>query len=182
MPTRRLGDRHVLYGEWAYAKHTIFYDRLPHYFLEFDVLDTATGDFLSTPRRRELLAGLPIVSVPVLAERAFDSVNDLAALIGPSAFKTPDWKAALAGAARAVDHCDADRTVAGTDPSPLMEGLYVKVEEGGRVAGRYKLIRASFLSAVIGSESHWVGRPIVRNLLAPGVDIFSPALARPGEG
>src|SRR5690242_9310920 len=43
----RLGCRHVLYGEWLYAKHTIFYDVLSHYFLEFDVLDTQEGVFLS---------------------------------------------------------------------------------------------------------------------------------------
>jgi hypothetical protein len=29
----RLGARYVLYGEWAYAKHTIYYDALPHHFL-----------------------------------------------------------------------------------------------------------------------------------------------------
>src|SRR5262245_1610883 len=43
-----LGDRYALYGEWLYAKHTIFYDRLPHYFLEFDVLDLQRDVFLST--------------------------------------------------------------------------------------------------------------------------------------
>src|SRR5262249_1702859 len=37
-----LGTRYVLYGEWLYAKHTLFYDRLPHYFLEVDVLDAHT--------------------------------------------------------------------------------------------------------------------------------------------
>ena len=62
----RLGPRYVVYGEWLSAKHTVFYDALPHYFLEFDVLDTETGQFLSTPRRRELLAGLAVVSVPVI--------------------------------------------------------------------------------------------------------------------
>ena len=61
-----LGTRYVLYGEWLYAKHTVFYDALPHYFLEFDVLDTTDGSFLSTGRRRALLADLPLVSVPVL--------------------------------------------------------------------------------------------------------------------
>ncbi len=35
-----LGGRYVMYGEWLYAKHTVFYDALPHYFFEFDVLDT----------------------------------------------------------------------------------------------------------------------------------------------
>jgi hypothetical protein len=45
-----LGSRYVLYGEWLYAKHTNFYDRLPHYFLHFDVVDTGDGVFLSTDR------------------------------------------------------------------------------------------------------------------------------------
>ena len=51
-----LTDRYVMYGEWMYAKHTIYYDALPHYFMEFDVLDTTTGEFLDTPRRAELLS------------------------------------------------------------------------------------------------------------------------------
>ena len=46
-----LGERYVMYGEWLYAKHTCFYDALPHYFMEFDVFDRVTGDFLSTARR-----------------------------------------------------------------------------------------------------------------------------------
>lgn len=28
-----LGNRHILYGEWLYAKHSVYYDNLPHYFL-----------------------------------------------------------------------------------------------------------------------------------------------------
>ena len=28
-----LEGRYVMYGEWMYAKHTVFYDALPHYFL-----------------------------------------------------------------------------------------------------------------------------------------------------
>lgn len=49
---RVLDCRYILYGEWMYAKHTVYYDRLPHYFLEFDVLDRETGYFLDTPSRR----------------------------------------------------------------------------------------------------------------------------------
>lgn len=62
----RLHSRYVMYGEWLYARHTIPYDQLPHYFLEFDVLDRETGVFLSTERRRAMLDGGPVVSVPVL--------------------------------------------------------------------------------------------------------------------
>ena len=53
-----LGTRYVMYDEWVYAKHTVFYDKLPHYFLEFDVLDRQTGRFLDTPSRCELLTPL----------------------------------------------------------------------------------------------------------------------------
>ena len=61
-----LGARYIMYGEWMYARHTVFYDWLPHYFLEFDILDRETGAFLDTPSRRALLEGLPVVGVPVL--------------------------------------------------------------------------------------------------------------------
>ncbi|HZS43587.1 MAG TPA: DNA ligase, partial [Blastocatellia bacterium] len=60
-----------------------------------------------------------------------------------------------------------------TDPSDLMEGLYIKVEEQGRVVERYKFIRESFLTAVIDSETHWLDRPIIPNQLREGVDIFA---------
>src|SRR5262249_38236617 len=60
-----IGERYIVYGEWCYAKHTVFYDALPHFFLEFDVFDRERGLFLSTPARRALLAELPITSVPV---------------------------------------------------------------------------------------------------------------------
>jgi hypothetical protein len=62
--------RYVVFGEWCFVKHTVFYDRLPHYFLEFDVFDRKTGSFLSTPARRRLLEGLPIVPVPVVHKGA----------------------------------------------------------------------------------------------------------------
>jgi len=64
---RILGSQYLMYGEWLYARHTIFYDSLPHYFLEFDILDRDSGMFLSTDRRHALLAGSPVHSAPILA-------------------------------------------------------------------------------------------------------------------
>jgi hypothetical protein len=169
-----LGDRYQVYGEWLYAKHTVFYDRLPHYFLEFDVFDSADGSFLSTERRRQLLAGLPVVSVPVLRTGSARALEELTALIGPSLSKGPDWRQRLmeTAAARGVD---AERAWAETDRTDLMEGLYIKVEEDGRVVERFKFVRASFLSAVGASGGHWLGRPIVPNQLRAGVDLFGAA-------
>jgi hypothetical protein len=170
----RLGERYALYGEWLYAKHTVFYDELPHYFLEFDILDLPTGEFLGTPERRLLLQGSPTVSVPVLSQGPATTLEDLVALIGPSRFKGPAWKERLA-ASVAERGLDVGRAVAETDPSQLMEGLYIKVEEHGRVVARYKYVRASFLGAVRDSGTHWLRRPILPNLLREGVDLFGAA-------
>jgi hypothetical protein len=156
-----LGDRYVVYGEWLYAKHTVFYDALPHYFLEFDVLDRRTHMFLDTPARRDLLAGLPIASVPVLRSGRFTDQRELTSLVGPSLCRTARWREAAA---------EAGADPAETDQAEEMEGLYVKVEEGGLTAERYKWVRASFLTAILDAGTHWADRPIVANRLAdPGV-------------
>jgi hypothetical protein len=168
----RLGERYVLYGEWLYAKHTVFYDTLPHYFLEFDVLDTHEQTFLSTARRRALLAGAPVASVPVIFEGMLRSRRALTAFVGRSLFKSPEWNERLASAARGCD-VDVARVVRETDPSSDMEGIYVKIEEDARVAGRFKYVRRSFLTSVVDSGTHWLNRPIVPNELAPGVDLFA---------
>jgi len=169
-----LGSRYVLYGEWLYAKHTIFYDALPHYFLEFDLLDAESGRFLSTERRRRMLGGAPVVSAPVVWEGVARSASQLAWLVGPSRFKRPEWRERLTELARSVG-LDPRLVAQQTDPTDTMEGLYIKVEEHGQVVGRYKLIRQSFLTNVLDSGSHWLDRPIVPNQLASGVDIYGPS-------
>jgi hypothetical protein len=166
----QLGDEYALYGEWLYAKHTVFYDRLPHYFLEFDLLHLPSGEFLSTHDRRLILASLPLVSVPVLYRGPAATLDDLVALIGPSLYKSPEWQTRLVETTQARG-VDVETTVRETDPSDRMEGLYIKVEEDG-VVERYKFVRADFLTAVLDSGTHWLRRPIVPNGLAEGVDLF----------
>ena len=168
---RRLGNRYVLYGEWLYAKHTIYYDRLPHFFLEFDMLDQESGDFLSTDHRHELLADLPIVSAPVLWRGIARSRDEMTALVKTSLFKSNEWRERLAMACRSKG-LDGDQIWTETDTSDLMEGLYIKVEEQGKVVERYKFVRASFLTTVLDSGSHWLKRPIVPNQLRDGVDLW----------
>lgn len=162
-----MGSRYLIYGEWLYAKHTIFYDRLPHYFLEFDMLDQEAGHFLSTQRRRELLSGMPICSVPVLFEGTLKKPEQLLELIGPSLCKSAEWRDQLVENARSRVR-DVERVQRETDPSDLMEGLYIKVEEEGRVVARYKYVRADFLTVVLDSGTHWLRRPIVPNAAVSG--------------
>jgi hypothetical protein len=166
-----VGDGLTLYGEWLYAKHTIFYDQLPHYFMEFDIRD-ATGAFWSTARRRVHLDGVPIVSVPVLWSGIVTDPRALPGLVADSLYKSPAWRDSLRTAAVAA-HVDPERAAAETDPEPTAEGLYIKVEDDGVVVERYKWIRASFLTAVVDSGSHWLARPIVPNQLCDGVDLFA---------
>lgn len=162
-----LGTRYVMYGENMYAKHTCFYDALPHYFMEFDVLDTETSTFLSTDARKKLLTGLPIKSVLVVHEGHVSSMGSLAGMITRSNFITNDRAENLKLAAM---NAGVDPNVAfeHTDLHDEMEGLYIKWEEDGVVKGRYKFVRSSFTNSIIEQEQHWHDRPIIANKLSPG--------------
>lgn len=167
-----LEDRYVVYGEWMFAKHTVFYDLLPHYFLEFDVYDRLNDVYLSTPARKRLLKELPISSVLVLHKGKIKQ-DAMERLVRPSYFKTGNWREKLCVEA---NHALVDPELAykQTDHSDLMEGLYIKIEEEDRVIQRLKWVRNSFNNAIADSETHWLDRPIIQNVLAPGIDIFSP--------
>ena len=171
-----LGSRYIMYGEWMYAKHTVWYDSLPHYFMEFDIYDRERGIYLDTPSRRELTRELPIASVPVLAEGSFTEKRTLLSYLGDSCYKTKDHWEHLRQAAM-KEGLDVERVLRETDPSPTMEGLYIKLEENGQVVDRVKFVRASFHQCVDASGSHWLDRPIVPNGLCRSVDeLFLPEL------
>ena len=42
-----LAGQFILYGEWLYAKHSVHYCRLSHYFFEFDIYDKDSEQFLN---------------------------------------------------------------------------------------------------------------------------------------
>lgn len=169
-----LGCRYVMYGEWMYAKHTVFYDALPHYFMEFDILDRETDRFLDTPSRREITSRLPVCSAAVLGEGCFKSMKDILRYLGDSRYITPEHIDNLRAAA-IRDHLDPDQICRETDATRTMEGLYLKVEENGEVAFRVKYVRSSFLQTVEQSGSHWLNRPIIPNGLNRDIgELFLP--------
>jgi hypothetical protein len=170
-----LGREYVLYGEWMAAKHSQFYDSLTHMFLSYDVYQRSTGRWLSTSARACLLDGLPIVAVHVV-HAGWISDRELPKLVKPSAYKSPTWRDSLRVAAEAAGENYA-KVLKETDDTDLAEGVYLKIENGAETTGRYKFIRPGFLQAVLDSGSHWAARPIIKNSLAPGVDMFAPAIA-----
>lgn len=176
-----LGCRYIMYGEWMYAKHSIYYDCLPHYFMEFDVLDRESGRFLDTPSRHSLLADLPVAHVAVLRTGVLKDKAELLSLIGPSCYISNRHIEHLRETAR-CEKQDEDRICRETDASTTMEGLYIKVEENGEVAKRVKFVRQSFLQMAEPSTSHWLERPIIPNGLRCAVsDLFMPTLCTKEE-
>lgn len=148
-----LGSRYILYGEWLYAKHSIHYRSLPHYFFEFDVWDKDEARFLTLADRLALLSGRGLQTVPVLHQGAIP-LDDLAPLIGASAYDS-----------------QFDNPTTGR-PDTLMEGLYLRTESEDRVTARAKLVRPEFVEKVKQSE-HWQQQAMVPNLLVEGAELWA---------
>lgn len=172
----RLEDRYVMYGEWCFAKHSVSYNALAHYFNEFDVWDRKEQCFLSTRRRHALLEGSTVLSVPVLYEGLMPTdLSMLWSLVRPSLAKTSSWRESFEEAVKRQG-LDLDLCWKQTDQDDRSEGLYIKIEDSHRVLGRFKLVRPNFIQTILDSGSHHSQRPLIPNGLAPGVDLFAERL------
>ncbi len=148
-----LGERYILYGEWVFAKHSVHYRQLTHYFFEFDIYDKQQQAFISLEHRLALLEGTGVQTVPVVHQGALQQ-EQLASLIGPSQFDS-EFENPISGR---VDN--------------LMEGLYLRTESDGVVTGRSKVVRPEFVEKVKQS-THWQHKKMEPNRLAEEVDIWS---------
>lgn len=113
-----LTDRYVLFGEWCYAKHSIFYDRLPDWFVGFDVFDSQANQFICRDARDRLLASLQLYVVPCLASGRL-TLGEIIMSLGQSHF--------------------------GSAPA---EGLYLRFDEDNWLGQRAKLVRPGFIQAI----------------------------------
>lgn len=114
-----LSNNHILFGEWCYARHSVFYDRLPDWFVAFDIYDTATQQFWDAERRDSLLQAVGILPVPKVASGRFSLQQLIQMLDEPSAFGTE-----------------------------LREGIYIRHEQNGRLIARAKLVRPEFVQQI----------------------------------
>ncbi len=149
----RLQGRFILFGEWLYARHSVHYRALPHYFFEFDVYDKEDQAFLDLERRVALLDGTGIQTVPVVLTGAVEK-SRLETLIGPSCSDS-QFENPLTG-----------------QTDNLMEGLYLRTESEGVVTGRAKFVRPEFVEK-IKQSTHWQHQAMVPNVLAKEADIWS---------
>lgn len=115
-----LGEDLILFGEWCAARHSVPYDRLPDWFLVFDVYDRAAERFWSTARRNSLATRLALAVVPTVL-RGRVEMERLRKLVAdqPSAFRE----------------------------GPV-EGIVVRCETGNWLDARAKLVRPQFTQAI----------------------------------
>ena len=118
-PRRVLSERYVLFGEWCFARHSVAYDRLPDFFLAFDLYDRTQACYISRRIREEMLSELALSSVPLIYDGTVTRGQLLSLLDTPSAFAH----------------------------GPV-EGLYLRLEREGRLVFRAKLVRPEFQAGI----------------------------------
>jgi hypothetical protein len=113
-----LNDQYILFGEWLYAQHSVYYDRLPDCFLGFDIFDKHERKFFSSQRRDSMFQSLSICQAPFMAGGHF-SLHALSALLSKS--------------------------LVSVEPS---EGLYLRYDDGDWLGQRAKLVRPKFVQSI----------------------------------
>lgn len=107
-----------VYGEWVYALHGIRYDKLPDWFIAYDLFDWFPLKFMATDKARELLIGAGFSVPPLLHTGKVESWEQLESLCNEqSAFSTIDQR----------------------------EGVYIKISAGKHLVDRYKMVRADYV-------------------------------------
>lgn len=112
--------RHILFGEWLYSKHSISYDKLPSYFIAFDMYDKKEHKFYT---RNELETRLKNTNIPIVP------------LIYEGKLKNKK------------EYLEKIKLNSKFYNGPI-EGLYVKIpdEDNKFIIGRGKIVRTDFLT------------------------------------
>lgn len=110
----------ILFGEWCAATHSLFYERLPDWFLLFDVYCRRKRQFWSAARRNELAQRIGICTVPEITRGRF-TLSQLTELL--------------------LDRHSDFRDGA-------VEGLIIRREDEASCVARAKLVRPDFSQAI----------------------------------
>jgi ATP-dependent RNA circularization protein (DNA/RNA ligase family) len=112
----------TVFGEWCTARHSLEYDRLPDWWLMFDVYDRSSKRFWSTTRRNELADKLGVAVVPCL-HRGHVSMEQLRNMVvrEESCFRSGE-----------------------------VEGLMIRKEDAVWLKARAKLVHPDFTQAIAG--------------------------------
>jgi ATP-dependent RNA circularization protein (DNA/RNA ligase family) len=110
----------TIFGEWMWAQHGIYYDRLPDWFIPYDLFDYEAGKFVSPMVAREILTKAGLTVPDLRFQGYFDecegSYEDL--------------------------ECLANLTSAWSNEKS--EGIYIKAHNPQYLTGRYKMVREDY--------------------------------------
>lgn len=127
-------DERILYGEWLYAKHTINYDRLPCYFIAFDLFSVTQNKFYSREKFNEIVKQTSIPTIKVIFSGIIESKNKLLELMKVKS-----------------EYYDGP-----------IEGLYLRIDNDDYLESRSKLVSAEFHQEIEDS-GHWSKKMLVTN-------------------
>ena len=170
-----LTNKYIMYGEWMSAFHSVFYDKLPHYFIEFDIYDKENKIFLDTPSRHNLLSQckIRIHSVKVIEAKIYQSLEEIISKLNISSFISENAYKILQDEMKSKGYPEHEQIrLLKLNEARLMEGIYLKWEEDGVTKGRFKYVRPGFTQSIIESEEHWKDRPIIYNKLINGKSLY----------
>lgn len=85
-------DDYVFFGEYCKWKHSIPYDKLPAWFICFDVLDKKTGRFMHHVPKTKIIKQYGLAQVPLICKITGNPVKieDLPSYFRQSAFSTTE--------------------------------------------------------------------------------------------
>jgi len=113
-----LKDQFILFGEWCYAQHSVHYNRLPDWFLGYDIFHKNELKFLSSQRRDETFHNAGIFGVPMI-KKGYFSIEELTSLLSNSYLG-----------------------------NELAEGIYLRFDGGDWLGKRAKLVRPEFIQSI----------------------------------
>ena len=129
---KHLPKQCIVFGEWSALKHSQHYLNLPDWYIGFDVYDKREMLFYSAERRNTLLNRLKIQPIKRL-DIGYNSLESLTKTLS---------------------------TLPSTYGNPHIEGLYLRIDKGGWLEKRAKIVRKEFVQSI---DSHWKKQPLVNN-------------------
>jgi len=113
-----LGWTPSVYGEWLYAKHTIFYDQLPDVFVAYDIYSVEDNEFICPKLSREVLQKAGFSVIPLISSGKITLDDLLNYRNGKSQFSSDQKR----------------------------EGIYIKTTDNIHMTSRYKMVAPWFKS------------------------------------
>lgn len=126
-----------VYGEWMVATHGQEYDKLPDWFIPYELYDYTKKQFLDPTRSHYLLSRTGFDPV---RPRRFDNIASTTDNLAKLALFVETSKS---------EYCDN-----------LKEGIVIKISNDGYITDRFKMVRSDFVQGAL-----WDDKKLVKNKL-----------------